>query len=582
MPWALVALVLVPLVASAIGLLATVGGDYHPRGDIAGIELHTRDVGRHPVLMGLYSREGWNHPGPMLFYVLAVPYRLLGELSASLHVGALLVNGVAVAGMALVARRRGGTPLFLLTLVGSAVVISSFGPELLRDPWNVSITVFPFGLLVFLVWELTCGRARSLPAAAVVTTFCVQTHVGYAVLALPLLLWGVAWLVVPAWRGRRSREASGEVAGTWSDLRRPALLALALVVALWLPPVGEHFGGRDGNLGRIVDYLTAEHDEEDGHTLGDGVRLVSSKFGLSPEWVTGEKELTTFTAEPVSLTSAPVPVFLGAYAVALVVLWRRGSRSARRLAMTVTFTLALGVIWVSRIIGPVFDYRLGWLSVLAMIAFVVIAWAAWLLVAERTGPGLARGVGLAAVVPLFVLGAASADDGARAGTPANWGSSSQVESMAEEILAKLPDRDGDIIIDCSDEGCIPHAGLVLLLERAGEPVRVSRWGGLVSADADHRVHERDAPRRARLHVEVNSAFKRFDRAADRPGAGLLSYRGELPLDERNRLVAEVRELDRDLRAGRIDEVDHFARRSKIGQQLSTRAVAVYQDEPERR
>jgi len=574
--------VLAPLVVSAIGLLATVGGEYHPRGDVAGIELHTRDVGRHPVLMGLYSREGWNHPGPMLFYVLAVPYRLLGELSASLHFGALLVNGVAVAGMALIARRRGGTPLFLLTLVGSAVVISSFGPELLRDPWNVSITVLPFGLLVFLVWELACGRARSLPAAAAVTTFCVQTHVGYTVLALPLLLWGVAWLVVPAWRDRRSRATSGEAAATWSDLRRPALLSLALLTALWLPPVAEQFVGREGNLGRIVEYLTAEHDEEDGHTLGDGVRLVSSQFGLSPQWVTGKKELTAFTSEPASLTSAPVPVFLGAYAAALVVLWRRGSRSARRLAMTVTFTLALGVIWVSRIIGPVFDYRLGWLSVLAMIAFVVIAWAAWLLVAERTGPGLARGVGLAAVVPLVVLGARSADDGAAAGTPAHWGSSSQVESMAEEVLAKLPDRDGDIVIDCSDEGCIAHAGLVLLLERAGEPVRVSRWGGVVSTDANHRVHERGSPLRARLHVEVNSAFKAFDRAADRPGAGLLSYRGELPLDERNRLVAEVRELDRDLRAGRIDEVDHFAWRSKIGQQLSTRAVAVYQDEPERR
>ena len=57
-------------------------------------------MGRHPVLIGLYSRDGWSHPGPLLYYTLALPYRLTGGNPAGLLVGALAVNGAAVGGMA--------------------------------------------------------------------------------------------------------------------------------------------------------------------------------------------------------------------------------------------------------------------------------------------------------------------------------------------------------------------------------------------------------------------------------------------------------------------------------------------------
>ena len=154
-----IALGLVPLLVSAVTVFVRVRSSYYPAGDVAGTELQVRDVGHHPVLLGLFSRDGWNHPGPILFYVLAVPYRLTGGRSIGLLLGALLINGAAILGMALIARRHGGTPLLLLTLLGCGLVVRSFGPDLVRDPWNVSITVLPFGLLVFLTWEMISGSA---------------------------------------------------------------------------------------------------------------------------------------------------------------------------------------------------------------------------------------------------------------------------------------------------------------------------------------------------------------------------------------------------------------------------------------
>src|SRR5947207_1846128 len=114
---------LLPFVVAAVALVVRVGSDYTAGSDIGLTELRTFDVGRHPVLLGPYSRDGWNHPGPALFYALALPYRLAGSRSIGLALGALLINGLAVAAMALVARRVGRFPCMLVTLVGCAVLM---------------------------------------------------------------------------------------------------------------------------------------------------------------------------------------------------------------------------------------------------------------------------------------------------------------------------------------------------------------------------------------------------------------------------------------------------------------------------
>lgn len=66
---AVIAVVLLPLAVFAVRVLAN--GWPNAGGDRALIELRTRDVGVHTPLLGSYSRYGFNHPGPLWFYVLA-------------------------------------------------------------------------------------------------------------------------------------------------------------------------------------------------------------------------------------------------------------------------------------------------------------------------------------------------------------------------------------------------------------------------------------------------------------------------------------------------------------------------------
>jgi hypothetical protein len=84
LPWAPLGLAVLPLLVSAVALVL-VGSEFRPIGDYALTEMHVRDVGRHEVLVGLFSRAGWAHPGPMLFYMMAPFYWLTGRASIGMN-----------------------------------------------------------------------------------------------------------------------------------------------------------------------------------------------------------------------------------------------------------------------------------------------------------------------------------------------------------------------------------------------------------------------------------------------------------------------------------------------------------------
>ena len=195
--WGGLVLVLVPFVVSAARLLFGVGDDYLPVQDHSVIEMFVRDVGHKQVLVGLYSRADWSHPGPAQFYALAPFYWLTGGASVGLGVGALAINAASVAGCAAIAQRRGGTPVLLATLVGCALVTRTLGADILSDPWNTYMPVLPYLLLLFLTWSMLCGDLWALPVATVVASFTAQTHVGFMALSLPLVIVGGVALTLP-------------------------------------------------------------------------------------------------------------------------------------------------------------------------------------------------------------------------------------------------------------------------------------------------------------------------------------------------------------------------------------------------
>ena len=403
--WLALALAMIPLLVGAIALAVDGGHGYRPTGDHATNELRTSDVGDHAVLVGPYSRDNWSHPGPSYFYALAIPYRLASTTSASLFVGALIINGAAIAGIGVVARRLGGLRLALIALLGCATLTAAVGPAYVRDPWNPYLAMLPFAFLVFLSWAMTEGELWALPVAAVVATFVMQTHIAYLPLSIPLVAWGVVWLVVSAWRAHEYRP-----------LLRSAAVSVGVLVLLWLPPFIEQVTNTPGNVTKIVRYF--RDADEPTHSVTAALRVVSVQFTLSPEWIGGPRPASPFTGgEPVYLHGTfPIPLLLVAVAGAAVFFWRTRDNRQLRLLATIAVAIVAGVASVMRTLGPAFPYRLRWAQALGMIGGVVVTYAVWRAI-TTVRPQAERALHVTAYAALGVFAIGNSVAAATAGTP---------------------------------------------------------------------------------------------------------------------------------------------------------------------
>ena len=134
-----------------------------PWGDDALLEAKVREVGHHLVLVGPYSRFEWHHPGPALFYVLAVPYRIFGSQSFALNVAALLIATGSVVLIAWLVWRRVGAGAVWWTMALIGIYLWALGPDVLRTPWNPWITILPLLAVVMLVWSVLGGSTSAYP-----------------------------------------------------------------------------------------------------------------------------------------------------------------------------------------------------------------------------------------------------------------------------------------------------------------------------------------------------------------------------------------------------------------------------------
>jgi hypothetical protein len=537
--WLGLCVVLLPLVVAGVMVLAHAPATAIR--DHALTELRVRDVGIHPVLLGLYSRDGWSHPGPLAFFTLAAPYRIFGSSTSGIVVGALGVNALSIAGMTTIARRVGGRRAALVLLVCMSVLVHALGADLVRNPWVLFISVFPFGLFCCVIWALVMGRAWALPVGAFVGSWLVQAHVGYAPMVVPMLLAGAVALAVTT---RRSREAS-----RWSLVVRASLLAVGVLAVLWALPIWDQLFG-SGNVATTIDWFSQARDGV--HTVGEGMRVVFGQFAAVPDWVTGERRIAAFNGETLLRTQWLVPVLLVPFVGAVVVAWRRRDAVIVRLAFVVGGAVVLGVVAVARTIGIMYEYRLLWTWVVGALAAVVVAWTLWDAAARRwpRTDAVLVPVVLLGLVALGVVEIAQATDPPRA----DWDSPA-VATAIRQLVPKLDPARGQIVLSSkSVAGEWSLQGVLLALDKAGFDVRVrSEGGGLYPK---HLVVGA-GPIQDRLSVVAGSDLGKLDRAERRQ---VVAYGGPQPLDREvamlhAREAKAARQFER-FTAGEISEAEY--------------------------
>jgi hypothetical protein len=466
---AALACALAPLVV-ALGRALFFRSRFVPFADRATIELATRAVGRHAVLVGPYSRFGFHQPGPSLFYLLALPYRLTGSRPSSILVGAVLINAAAVVGIGLVARRRGGTVLAVVTLGITLLVMRTLTGTALADPWNPLVTLLPFALFVLLAWSVALGDAWMLPIGLAVGSFVVQSHVSYAPATVGLLVLAFVGLVL-SWRRRSPEETHARPA-------RVLAVSAGVVVVVWLLPLVDQLGG-DGNLGDIWRFFTSSTGTL---TWFQSVRVVGLQWSWRPEWLFGARPLTLLGVNYRKGMDWPVALVLGLVVTALA--WRRRDRDVLWLAAMVAVGLAGAIIGAHGVVGPVYSYLVQWTWILGATLGILVVWGAIRAVPQaafgrvaRVSAGWLVGAAFAALVIGGVVSAV------RAQVP-DATAQHRVRSVRDQVLAHVDVRGRTVRIDGTPVD-FDLWSLVLQLQRRGAHVEVSAATGFYLGDWLH-------------------------------------------------------------------------------------------------
>ena len=220
--WGLDSLVLVVALAPIVVATArAVHRGWLPVGDNGLMYIRSVDVfSRHPPLLGMWSfgsvsaRSLYNHPGPLLYDLFAVPTKLFGLQGVAIV--SALVNAAAFIGIAFVGRRLGGPLLATIAVAGSTIVCWSMGSQLLFDPWTPNSLLLPFLLFLMLIWAASNGDLLALPVAVGVGSVLLESTLSFGLLVPALCAWAVfcLWL--------RLRRQRAENADAWPALRRRA------------------------------------------------------------------------------------------------------------------------------------------------------------------------------------------------------------------------------------------------------------------------------------------------------------------------------------------------------------------------
>jgi hypothetical protein len=434
-------------------------------GDLAAIEFGVLNASRFEQLVGVYSRHGWSHPGPLQFYLLAPGYWLSGYASQALFVGTAIVNLGALALVVTTWRRAFRRTLPRLTLLAlMAILLLAVGSVDLpywettstwTAPWNPVAIVLPYGAFILLCARLGEGEWKLLPAVVALHAFLAQTHAGCALIATGGLLAGFGHLLA-GWHRRNSRERSP---GLWTGV------ATVVLCSAWLPPILDQLHG-DGNVLRILRHAARSPD------IGFSRAVVHTALHIT-DW-----SLPLFTTEQCSRGCENAALVVATAQLLLLLVSYRRARAcnlpfAARLSsiLALLFFLSLGAAW--RLDDERHFYLTLWLPMQSALAWAVIV-ATHVQSAPVSRPNELRALGAlaaAVVVAASVIHMQVLLDRVASGSFKTW-KSSTVAAMVEPTVRQLSNHPGTTIREHDGGGVL--VGLLLQLVKQGMRPRVAQ------------------------------------------------------------------------------------------------------------
>jgi hypothetical protein len=527
-PAAASALTLVTLMPVIIVVVQRAGRAYLPMQDQALIDLRVRDVltfSSNTPLVGAYSHDWFNHPGPAMFY-LAAPFTwLFGNAPWATLVAFALLQGLAIAWTARLAWKTGGLNWIVMWMAVVALSYLGTTPWILQRPWNPSVA-FPFFILFVLqCWVVARGDPRRLLGFAFVGSFLVQAHIGYAILVVVLGGWALTSLTVQLRRQHRRIARS--------DLLWPAVVfAVMWFPVLVLDPVLD----APSNLERIARFFITTPNAPPRLGFSVALAYLASEFHWRPPWLGGSDRVNPLTLDAIPSSAAWLIVPAVLVVLAWWLSWRARRQELRLVAELVAVLLVTSLGSLMLVRAEPQEYLFFWRIVAGTATVVLILTIALATLAQ--GRWRAAGWAWTLLLALIVaLGSGSfADQVAAADGPVN-----PIEPIEASILAQLHrdgQPDGPALVrtwGTTIDGLA--AGLIDELARQGKPVFVDRSLGFEFGNG-RTATIRDV----RWVLIVTEDSPRYSVASTYPGARVVAVSHPLPTAQQNELVELQRHL----------------------------------------
>src|SRR5436190_8155613 len=317
-------------------------------GDSALLDMATRSAAHFHREVGPYSRYGFSHPGPALFYAAAPVLVATSDAPWALMLAVQVISGLAAVGAVLVVQQRRGVGAGAVTAGVVLIYAVAVDLGLLQMAWNPLVIMLPVVLCLVAAAAAVDRPAGALAVTFLAGTFAVQTHVG----TTPVVAGAAAVAIAGAAFGWRRFERGRALIG-------PAVIAGVGVLA-WVPPLLEQITHNPGNLGSLLRFFrsgTTEATPGFEHQVAfAGRQLAVVPFGLvykgslSPATVSLGRGVAAFV------------VFLAAAAVLIVFGWRRGHSLSLQLGIVSAAGAVTAAYAVSGIRGEVYWYLTQWIS----------------------------------------------------------------------------------------------------------------------------------------------------------------------------------------------------------------------------
>jgi hypothetical protein len=235
---------------------------------------------RFSLLVGNYSREHFNHPGPAFLYVQAwgeslfydalhlVPTPWNGQLIALYALSALFAASVVAVGYGWT-KSIGGAAATL-------AVVALFGalhPSMFSSDWMPYVYMPAYFAFVIAIASVAAGRTQDCWLAALAGWFLIHGHACFLIFVPVLACAAVAAVLWRRWREKTEAKKSGIERTLFSPPPARVWIPVAAISAVFaLPIVIELALHWPGNFGKYFAYSSSS--KSGGHTPVQLVRYV--------------------------------------------------------------------------------------------------------------------------------------------------------------------------------------------------------------------------------------------------------------------------------------------------------------------